>query len=356
MNPLIDCDTHPMVARTSELFEYMPSAWAERFRMAGIELVGSPKGRYQHPNGPMRLDATPPDGGPAGSDRDYFTKDHLEQYGVSASILLPMQLLALASWVEPLSTTVMTNALNRYFLEHWVEVDSRYKLALGVAAQDPVRSVETIREFGNRQGIVGILVPLQAILMGHQHYDPIYEIACELGLPILVHPTSAEGLFHGAPPYAGGIPARMPEKHALNPQFAMSNISSLVFSGTFQRFPELQVIFVEYGFSWLPTFAWRLDKEWRNFRIDVPWIETSPIEIVRNHCRFTTQPIDEPPDLEYLWHIMSWMGAEDTLLFSSDYPHYDTDNPQMIMSKFVPKGIRTQVAHANAEAAFNGRV
>lgn len=356
MAPLIDCDTHPVLARTADVFSYMPKPWAERFRMAGMELVGSPKGRYQHPNGPMRMDATPPDGGPAGSDVQFFAKDHLDPYGVSSSILLPMQLLALSSWVEPIATTVMTNALNRYFLERWVEVDRRYKLAVGVAAQDPAGSVATVREFADRDGVLGILVPLQAILMGTSHYDPIYEVACELGLPIIVHPTSAEGLFLGAPPYAAGIPARMPEKHALNPQFAMSNISSLVFGGTFQRFPDLRVVFVEYGFSWLPTFAWRMDKEWRNFRIDVPWVDTSPIDIIREHCRFTTQPIDEPPDLDHLWQIMSWMGAEETLLFSSDYPHYDTDSPQLIMSKFVPKAIHDQVAYRNAEVLFHGRV
>jgi predicted TIM-barrel fold metal-dependent hydrolase len=135
------------------------------------------------------------------------------------------------------------------------------------------------------------------------------------------------------------------------PQIGQSNVVSLVFEGVFERFPDLKVAFVEYGFSWLLPLLWRMDREWKNFRYDTPWVKRPPAEYVREHLRFATQPMDEPDKVEDLWKLLELLGGEELLMFSSDYPHYDNDNPRVTLAK-LPEGTRERVAGENAFAFF----
>jgi len=86
------------------------------------------------------------------------------------------------------------------------------------------------------------------------------------------------------------------------------------------------VVMIESGFTWLPTWAWRAGKTWRGVRPEVPWIDRAPAEIVREHVRFTLQPVDAPagqPDA--LARTLEHMDSDRLLLFSTDYPHWQFD-------------------------------
>ena len=64
----------------------------------------------------------------------------------------------------------------------------------------------------------------------------------------------------------------------------------------FAKYPELKVVLLESGVTWLPAFLWRFRKFWRGVRTEVPWVDRSPGEIVRDHFRLTIQPLDAPDD------------------------------------------------------------
>ncbi len=90
---------------------------------------------------------------------------------------------------------------------------------------------------------------------------------------------------------------------------------------------------------------------WRSLRVEVPWVKRLPSEYVFEHVRFTTQPFEEPEKPEYVAHICDMIHAGQTLLFSSDYPHWDLDSPQLVLSK-LPADIRSRVASENAREVF----
>ena len=47
---------------------------------------------------------------------------------------------------------------------------------------------------------------------------------------------------------------------------------------------------------------------------------------MREHIWYTTQPIEEPERPDDLLDTIRWIGA-DRLMFSTDYPHWDYDDP-----------------------------
>lgn len=132
----------------------------------------------------------------------------------------------------------------------------------------------------------------------------------------------------------------------------MSSINSMIFEGVFYRFPGLKLLAAEFGFSWLPHFLWRMDQNWHQFRKEVPWVKVRPSETVLNHVRFTSQPMEEPEKPEYLASILEMIHADRTLVFSTDYPHWDNDFPNLTLPG-IPAALRQRIFFQNAADLFN---
>ena len=61
-------------------------------------------------------------------------------------------------------------------------------------------------------------------------------------------------------------------------------------------------------------------------RAEVPHLKRPPSEYVREHFWVTTQPIDEPDEPSDLLPT-SIMDRQRPIMFSTDYPHWDFDDP-----------------------------
>ncbi len=59
-------------------------------------------------------------------------------------------------------------------------------------------------------------------------------------------------------------------------------------------------------------------------RAEVPWINRSPAELIRENVRLTVQPFDAP-DQAAVERIIDQIEADHMLLFASDYPHWQFD-------------------------------
>lgn len=349
---IIDADVHPWInGDIKGLKKYLSRDWWEHF-----------DGRYTLPNhwlrpplaraSSNRIDAMTPDGLEPGSDPHFMKEEHLDKHNIAHAVLSSIQAGKLASLPTPNEAVALATAFNEYFLNEFVAVDSRFKLAMVVAANDPLAAAAEIRRIGSLPSVVAVFVPLLNIMMGNSHYYPIYEAAEEAGLPILIHPTGTEGGFPTAVAFAGGIPSTYIERHTIFPEIGMSAITSLVFQGVFSRFPGMKLLAAEFGFSWLPHLLWRMDQNWRQFRKEVPWIKKDPSAIVFEHVKFTSQPIEEPEKPEYLHTILEMIHADRTLLFSTDYPHWDNDFPATTLSGISPE-LRRRIFFENAAELFN---
>jgi uncharacterized protein len=183
--------------------------------------------------------------------------------------------------------------------------------------------------------------------LGRRRYWPIYERAQELGLPLGIH----VGGYGGHAPTGGGWPSYYCEEHQSNAHTMGSMLTSLVLEGIPERFPKLKIVFIEGGFGWIPSTMWRMDRHFDRFRSEVPHLKRRPSEYVKEHFWFTTQPIDEPDEAKHLRSLIEWVGV-DRLLFSSDYPHWDFDDPRFAFKTPLTETERRKIFSSNARAVY----
>ena len=109
-----------------------------------------------------------------------------------------------------------------------------------------------------------------------------------------------------------------------------AQLTSLVLEGIPERFPKLKIVFIEGGFGWIPSATWRMDQHFEKFRDEVPHLKRRPSEYIRDHVWWTTQPMEDPERRDHLFELIEWIGW-DKLLFATDYPHWDYDDPSRVL-------------------------
>lgn len=354
-HPIVDCDVHPLIGDPNKLKRHLTPRAQRRVFGLDLQPIARDPNRIPHPSSGLRLDARTPTGGAPGSDPVFALEQWIEPYGITASILIPIQPGAIIPWGDERTGAEYVAAVNRYFLEEWVGFDRRYRLAISVSPYDVGSAVAEIEELADVEGVAGVFIPPAGVAMGRSSLFPIYEAAARHALPVIVHPTGGEGNLREAPWLAGGLPDTYPERHAMLLQPGQAMLASMVFAGVFDRFPSLKFLLVEYGITWAAALIARMDRAWQLGDGQLAGVARRPSEYVVENVRFTTQPLDEPPKQEMLWDVLDMVHADRTVMFSSDYPHWDTDDPRFILRSRLPKKLRTRIAYETAVETFGSR-
>jgi predicted TIM-barrel fold metal-dependent hydrolase len=349
---LIDCDVHQNFNSLGELLPWLDPAFHDYVEVGGYTGFQLPNYPWVHPSGFLMGDAVPESGGVPGSDYETMREQLLDRFDVEYAILTGEDILNVSAMAHPQFAAALATAYNRWLCEAWLPLDPRLRGSLVVATQDAERAAQEIRDFGSHPGIVQVLLPCGARSgYGDPHYGPIFDAAVEMGLPVAMH-VGAEGLATNPPPTATGYPAYYIEWHTLLPGAAMSHLVSLVCHGVFERLPELRVVVIEAGVAWLPGLLWRLDANWKSLRTETPWVKRLPSEQVREHVRFTTQPLEQPKRKSSLQAVLETVdGIEEMLLFATDYPHWDFDAPKIVTAR-LPEAWRDRVLSENARELY----
>jgi hypothetical protein len=183
--------------------------------------------------------------------------------------------------------------------------------------------------------------------LGRRVYWPIYRAAERHGLPIGIH----AGSLYRHPPTQSGYPSTLVEDYIAQSQAFATQLISFIAEGVFAKFPALRLVLIESGVTWLPALMWRFTKDWRGVRTEVPWVKTSPTEVIRDRVRLTVQPFDGPADAESLYRAVDHLGSDRMLLFSTDYPHWQFDGDDAI-PPHLPASIVSRMCADNPLETF----
>jgi len=181
---------------------------------------------------------------------------------------------------------------------------------------------------------------------GNRCYHRIYEACQEHRLAVCVHPGAEAAGVVGSPTGVG-YPTYYLETRIARSQMAVAHCASLICEGVFERFPSLSFAFLEMDQFWVPGFLWKMDADWKSLRQQTPWLKQLPSETFRKHIRIGSQPMVEPEAPNQLEELWGAMHAEETLIYCSDWPHFDWDDPATAYQR-VPEKMRLSVFSDNA--------
>lgn len=351
---VIDTDIHHDFHDTSDLFPYLSQVYKDRLRDYGFGGAGSPyanNGGVLGRRGDTLDPSDPADKTTAAKNVGNVIKILLDGAGIDLGILTGSSINAACAMTDLDYASALCRAFNDYSINHWLAADSRFRLAMAICSQDPEGAAKEIDRIGDHPAIVAIILPGGATRpYGHRFYRPIHEACARHNLTIAIH-FGGEGAGVNPPPTAAGFPSYYIESRLARPSFYQAHLASFVFEGVFERYPALKVAMLEGAFGWVPSYVWRMDSDWKGLRYQTPWIKRLPSEYVYEHVRFASQPIDEPDTKEDLRTIVRWMRGERTLMFATDYPHWDWDDPAQSFTTF-PDDLRHRIFVENALDAF----
>ncbi len=348
---VVDTDVHHQIRDQAELYPFLSRNDRQRLKEYGL-----PKnGNIYHGSGGFR--GARADCFDLGEEVDprtrieLFQKKLLDGCGIDRAILQGEYTPAVAALVDLDYCAALCRALNDWSLAHWIDRDPRFRLALTVPMQDPVLAAKEIHRLGDHPAVVAVYAVCGSPrLYGQRYYDPVYAACVEHGLAFALH-FSNEGSGVNPAPTAAGHPSYYAETYLIRPQFYQAHLSSFIFEGTFEKFPKLKVAFLESGFGWVPSFRWRADAAWKALRAQTPWVKRLPSEYIAEHIRFSTQPFEDTDPPGALVHLLEEMDGGRTLMFASDFPHWDFDPPDAIARR-LPVALRKGVLEDNAFGTY----
>ena len=277
MSAVIDCDVPLAAPPVSALREHLPPYWRDQVIERGIRSL---EPSYEPPGRAPRQ----------------------PQVGADASVAILRPLAAVEALHAADLVAALASALNDWLRTEWLDRDPRLRGSITLPPQSPELAVAEIERLAGDRRFVQALLPLRGEEpLGRRALWPVYDACARHGLAVAVRP----GGNVGAATTPVGWPSHLVEDVATQSQAFQSQVASLVLEGALQRRPELLFVLIASGVTWLPSLMWRLDKNWKGVRREVPWVERPPSEAIRRAIRLTAPPMDAPAEAfpEVLAHL-----------------------------------------------------
>ena len=333
--PVIDSDGH-VVESDQEIFEYLPPPYKGEEQLFAYPFFPTLDGwhrsarRVTDKSG-IRIEK------PTGES----WLAYLNEANIAATVLFPTAGLAFGLIADPLWAAALARGYNDWVYDKFVRAaPERIKLMALIPVQDPPEAARELRRAAQELGAVGAILPAVGPqkAYGAREFWPIYEAAEECNIMLAVH---------GAPSYNLGLERlqRLIEVRTLTHPFSqMIQLTSMVFEGVFDAFPQLRVAYCEAGCGWVPFMCERLDLEYGNRRAQAPELQQRPSEHLRSGRIFFHCELDEGE----LACAIRALGRDDVFFSASDYPHENKEE--------YPEKIETFLARTDLSESAKRRV
>ncbi len=282
------------------------------------------------------------------TDADVW-REMVDTIGVEGTVLYPTAGLAcgLISDVEWAAATA--TAYNNWLEARYTSQDERLYGAGMLAVQEPeAAAAEIARCKNDRVRFPACVLPSMTILgktYGDNFFSPIFEAAEKHNMPLAIHGAPSRGL--GFDHFTEFV-----KVHTLEHPFPlMIQLTDIVFSGVFDRYPGVRIAFLEGGCTWVPFMMDRLDYEYDSIfgATARNRLKKRPSDYIREGKNFWVAMELGERGLKY---AIDAMGSE-RILYASDYPHEPTEEdlttelPEFIASNDYSEAVKRNVLYNN---------
>ena len=253
----------------------------------------------------------------------------LQEDGISGEVIFPQMapfgagLIQYRNPVDPEHNLAGNRAYNRWLADLCNTHPGRHA---GVAVINVDDIDVTCQEVRNAKEIGlwgGVLLPTSTgenPFYHHPRYEPLWNLCEEIGMPIHAH--------SGWSPDYGDVPCATAMYISEVDMWAHRPFAALVWSGAFERHPDLKFILTETGCSWILETLRVLE-----FKVDLPFfkhftkdLSLRPTEYFERQCYLGASFL--PPHEGVDRHRIGL----DKLMWGSDYPHIEGTWPNTMDS------------------------
>lgn len=370
---------HPVIDTDGHVQEFMPAVLPYLRESLGTKAFE----KFQNEQSPLslilgeggskaRLDARIPQsawwGTPAKNTRDLATAvvpgllhDRLDEFGIDFAVLFPSKALGMAGVGDP----ELRQGLCRGFNEYVAATYGRFADRMTVAGVVPMHSPdEAVAEIAHCQSlglkVVGLpegvyrkipkpgLADTPWLIPGQTHwfdtfgldaaedYDPVWQALLDAGLPATFH----GGIGNLAPSTFTSVTSYSHNHIGFFAERMNRLCKSLFFGGVTNRFPSLNIGFLECGVGWASSLLVDIVEHWEKRNVDalreqldpnlIDWAELE--SLVRSHGPELVAAADG--GLDAALKAIPAIGEVPSQM--DDFVHLNITSKQDIHDKFVP--------------------
>jgi uncharacterized protein len=270
----------------------------------------------------------------------------MDRDGVDAEVLYPTPRLtqAVLANTDVDYHLAMVRAYNDWlseYVEHAPERFGGLAVLPNRGVEEAVAEVERVMDRPGMRGVVMGCYPNGTLAISDAD-DKVWGVLAERRIPLSIHVSLSQTM-----------PAAHKAKLPGYGRFfdAPNRMIELVFAGVFDRFPELDVVFAEVDFGWVPYVKEQIDNNYQRLEpVSRFGLQQLPSEYVERHFHFG-----------YMTDTFGIRNRHDVgverILWSNDYPHISADWPfswRTIQSAFsgVPSAERHAILAGNAQRLY----
>jgi len=260
--------------------------------------------------------------------------------GIEGSVLYHGQLQALNAIIgdDPELYTACMDVYNDWLIEYTRPASDRL---VGVALLPSFLKPETARDQMQKLKSLGyraVMMPSypKGVRYNSREMDPVWSAVAEAGIPLSFHVTAYQEFFG-----YGSLGANLSRN--LSPFKPL--LGQLIFSGVFERHPDLKVVFAEGGIAWVADALYSMDRINRAYyTILKPQLPHQPSYYWKRQCAATF--MDDPVGIDQIHRI-----GVDNVMWSLDFPH-----PEGVFGFVgsIAKSIYDAVGHEGAKKILGG--
>jgi len=289
--------------------------------IAGIGLISNAGARFEAPE-TLSSQGRFEDVHQGGYDPAQHLKD-MQLDGVAGEVLYPSQGLFYFKVADTQLMSAIFRAYNDWLAEFCRTDPERLK---GIAmlnlddVQDGIKELERTA----KMGFAGAMIteyPPEDRRYDQAEYEPFWAAAQALDMPLSLHTaTRRQGKIRGA----GEKTLRDASSRATKVFYPATSMCDMIFSGVFERYPDLKLAIVEFELAWVPHLLSSMDYTYRErheealYRFKDGW---RPSDFFHRNVFLSFQ------EDEVGIRLRDIIGV-DNMMWGSDYPHIESTFPQ----------------------------